>query len=159
MEITVCDAADIPELARLFVEMESYYFGEGSINYEETLCYLSEKVFSTYSAVTIIGARNEDALVGFATFSLLFPAPRCSGQAFMKELFTSEKARGRGVGRALIQFIATFALEHGCSRLDWTAEASNPKAGEFYLSIGASLIEDKQYFRMEGKNLKAFAVG
>ncbi|MDN0031266.1 MULTISPECIES: GNAT family N-acetyltransferase [Serratia] len=97
--------------------------------------------------------------MGFATFSLLFPAPRCSGQAFMKELFTSEKARGRGVGRALIQFIATFALEHGCSRLDWTAEASNPKAGEFYLSIGASLIEDKQYFRMEGKDLKAFAVG
>ena len=45
MEITVCDAADIPELARLFVEMESYYFGEGSINYEETLCYLSEKFF------------------------------------------------------------------------------------------------------------------
>ena len=73
--------------------------------------------------------------------------------------FTSEKAGGRGVGRALIQFIATFALEHGCSRLDWTAEASNPKAGEFYLSIGASLIEDKQYFRMEGKDLKAFAVG
>ena len=116
------------------------------------------KSFSTYSAVTIIGARNEDALVGFATFSLLFPAPRCSGRAFMKELLRP-KSRGRGVGRALIQFIATFALEHGCSRLDWTAEASNPKAGEFYLSIGASLIEDKQYFRMEGKDLKAFAVG
>ena len=28
MEITVCDVTDIPELARLFVEMESYYFGE-----------------------------------------------------------------------------------------------------------------------------------
>jgi GNAT superfamily N-acetyltransferase len=157
MEIAICDAADIPELATLFVEMESYYFGEGSVNYEEMLRYLSEKVFSTYSGVMIIGGRKEGILVGFATFSLLFPAPRCSGQAFMKELFTSETARGKGVGRALIQFIATFALEHGCSRLDWTAEESNPKAGEFYLSIGASLIEEKQYFRLENKELKTFA--
>lgn len=157
MEIAICDTADIPELATLFVEMESYYFGEGNVSYKEMQHYLSEKVFSTYSGVTIIGGRKEGILVGFATFSLLFPAPHCSGQAFMKELFISETARGKGVGRALIQFIATFALEHGCSRLDWTAEKSNPKAGDFYLSLGASLIEEKQYFRLENNDLKAFS--
>lgn len=156
MEIAICDTTDIPGLATLFVEMESYYFGEGSVNYEEMQRYLSEKVFSAHSGVTIIGVRKEGKLVGFATFSLLFPAPRCSGQAFMKELFISETARGNGIGRALIQFIATFALEHGCSRLDWTAEKSNPKAGDFYLSLGASLIEEKQYFRLEDNDLKAF---
>ncbi|MGP0820793.1 MULTISPECIES: GNAT family N-acetyltransferase [unclassified Serratia (in: enterobacteria)] len=157
MEITICDASDIPELATLFVEMESYYFGEGSANYGEMRRYLAEKVFSTYSGVTIIGARKEGLLLGFATFSLLFPAPRCSGQAFMKELFTSKAARGKGIGKALIQFIAAFALEHGCSRLDWTAEKSNPRAGDFYLSLGASLIKEKQYFRLEDNDLKAFA--
>ncbi|HFF8810612.1 TPA: GNAT family N-acetyltransferase [Klebsiella pneumoniae] len=157
MEIAICDANDIPELATLFVEMESYYFGEGNVNYGEMQSYLAEKVFSTYSGVTIIGARKEGLLLGFATFSLLFPAPNCSGQAFMKELFTSKTARGKGTGKALIQFIAAFALEHGCSRLDWTAEKSNPRAGDFYLSLGASLIEEKQYFRLEDNDLKAFA--
>lgn len=157
MKIALCTAADIPELAGLFVEMESYYFGEGSTRYEEMQRYLEEKVFSVYSGVTLVGARHDGILTGFATFSLLFPAPHCSGQAFMKDLFTSRSARGKGIGKALIRFIATFSLAHGCSRLDWTTEKSNPGAGDFYLSIGASLIEEKQYFRLEGDDLKTFS--
>ncbi|SWN75747.1 GNAT family N-acetyltransferase [Klebsiella pneumoniae] len=75
----------------------------------------------------------------------------------MKEIFTSEAARGQGVGKSLIRFIANFALKHGCSRLDWTTDKSNPKAGAFYLSLGATLIEEKQYFRLEGKDLETFS--
>jgi GNAT superfamily N-acetyltransferase len=157
MDIAICGVADVPELASLFVEMEGYYFGRGVVSYEDMSAYLAEKVFSAYSGVTVVGARKNGVLVGFSTFSLMFPAPLCSGQAFMKELFTSEVARGQGVGKSLIRFIAHFALKHGCSRLDWTAEKSNPKAGAFYLSLGAALIEEKQYFRLEGKDLETFS--
>lgn len=157
MDIAICGVADVPELASLFVEMEDYYFGRGVVSYEDMSAYLAEKVFSAYSGVTVVGARKNGVLVGFSTFSLMFPAPLCSGQAFMKELFTSEVVRGQGVGKSLIRFIAHFALKHGCSRLDWTAEKSNPKAGAFYLSLGAALIEEKQYFRLEGKDLETFS--
>ncbi|WP_149330364.1 GNAT family N-acetyltransferase [Citrobacter braakii] len=154
MDIIICDVSHVSELTALFVEMESFYFGENSIGHDEMKAYLTEKVFSTYSGVTVIGARLDGKLAGFATFSLMFPAPHCSGQAYMKDLFTVEAARGKGVGRELVKFIAKFAFQHGCSRLDWTAETSNPKAGEFYLSIGASLVEEKQYFRLEGEIMK-----
>lgn len=157
MEIAICGVADVPELASLFVEMENYYFGHGVVSYDDMSTYLADKVFSTYSGVTVVGARKNGVLVGFATFTLMFPAPLCSGQAFMKELFTSEIARGQGVGKSLIRFIANFAIKHGCSRLDWTAEKSNPKAGAFYLSLGAALIEEKQYFRLEGRDLEKFS--
>lgn len=157
MKIDICGVANVPELARLFVEMEDYYFGRGVVSYEDMSAYLADKVFSTYSGVTVVGARKNGELVGFATFSLMFPAPLCSGQAFMKEIFTSEVARGQGVGKSLIRFIANFALKHGCSRLDWTTDKSNPKAGAFYLSLGATLIEEKQYFRLEGKDLETFS--
>jgi len=157
MDIAICGVADVPELASLFVEMEDYYFGRGVVSYEDMSAYLAEKVFSAYSGVTVVGARKNGVLVGFSTFSLMFPAPLCSGQAFMKELFTSEVVRGQGVGKSLIRLIAHFALKHGCSRLDWTAEKSNPKAGAFYLSLGAALIEEKQYFRLEGKDLETFS--
>lgn len=158
MEIVICSSADVADLAHLFVEMEDYYFGRGAVSYGEMSAYLADKVFSTYSGVTVVGARRNGVLVGFATFTLMFPAPFCSGQAFMKELFTSEIARGQGIGKSLIRFIANFALKHGCSRLDWTAEKSNPKAGMFYLSLGATLIEEKQYFRLEGKELETFSL-
>ncbi|EGT4507656.1 GNAT family N-acetyltransferase [Cronobacter dublinensis] len=158
MEIVVCGAKDVPDLVTLFVEMEDYYFGCGAVSHEEMSAYLADKVFSAYSGVTVIGARKNGVFVGFATFTLMFPAPLCSGQAFMKELFTSEMARGQGIGKSLIRFIANFALKQGCSRLDWTTDTSNPKAGMFYLSLGATLIEEKQYFRLEGKDLETFSL-
>ncbi|WP_029570686.1 GNAT family N-acetyltransferase [Pantoea ananatis] len=156
MKIEICRDSDIPDLARIFVEMESYYFGSEAASYDEMLSYLTERVFSAYSGVTVLGAWKDGALVGFASFTLMFPAPKCSGQAYMKDLFTSAAVRGQGVGKSLMRFIAAFAIEHGCTRFDWTAETTNPKAAEFYLSLGASMVEEKQYFRLEHENLAAF---
>ncbi|MCW0322745.1 GNAT family N-acetyltransferase [Pantoea dispersa] len=158
MKIEFCGDSDIPELARVFVEMESYYFGSEAASYDEMLSYLTNRVFSAYSGVTVLGAWKDGKLVGFATFTLMFPAPKCSGQAYMKDLFTSAAVRGQGVGKSLMRFIATFAVEHGCTRFDWTAETTNPKAAEFYLSLGASMVEEKQYFRLEHQNLAAFVI-
>lgn len=158
MKITICEASDIPELARVFVEMESYYFGSEAATYDEMFSYLTHKVFSVYSGVTVLGAWKNGTLVGFATFTLMFPAPKCSGQAYMKDLFTSAAVRGQGVGKSLMRFIAAFAIEHGCTRFDWTAETTNPKAAEFYLSLGASQLEEKQYFRLDHQCLVTFAM-
>lgn len=158
MKIAICDASDIPELARVFVEMESYYFGSEAASHDEMFSYLTHKVFSAYSGVTVLGAWKNGTLVGFATFTLMFPAPKCSGQAYMKDLFTSAAVRGQGVGKLLMGFIAAFAIEHGCTRFDWTAETTNPKAAQFYLSLGASLLEEKQYFRLDNQSLVAFAM-
>ncbi|MBD8451235.1 GNAT family N-acetyltransferase [Serratia rubidaea] len=158
MKIEICQASDIPELARVFVEMDSYYFDNEGASYDEMISYLTHRVFSAYSGVTILGAWKNGILVGFATFTVMFPAPKCSGQVYMKDLFTSAEVRGQGVGKSLMGFIAAFAIEHGCMRFDWTAETTNPKAAEFYLSLGASLIEEKQYFRLEHQNLATFAM-
>ncbi|WP_235501098.1 GNAT family N-acetyltransferase [Tatumella sp. UCD-D_suzukii] len=57
-----------------------------------------------------------------------------------------------------MRFIAAFAVEHGCTRFDWTAETSNPKAADFYLSLGAVMVEEKQYFRLDNQRLAAFAI-
>lgn len=158
MRIEICSDSDIPDLAKVFVEMESYYFGSEAASYEEMLSYLTHRVFSVYSGVSVLGAWKNGVLVGFATFTLMFPAPKCSGQAYMKDLFTSAAVRGQGVGKSLMRFIAAFAVEHGCTRFDWTAETTNPKAAEFYLSLGASLVKEKQYFRLDHQRLAAFAM-
>lgn len=158
MKIEICRESNIPELATLFVEMESYYFGNEAASYDEMLSYLTNRVFSAYSGVTVLGAWKVGTLVGLATFTLMYPAPKCSGQAYMKDLFTTAAVRGLGVGKSLMRFIAAFAVEHGCTRFDWTAETTNPKAAEFYLALGASLVEEKQYFRLDNQRLAAFAM-
>lgn len=87
MKIAICDASDIPELARVFVEMETYYFGSEAASYDEMFSYLTQKVFSAYSGVSVLGAWKNGTLVGFATFTLMFPAPKCSGQAYYERSF------------------------------------------------------------------------
>ncbi|CAX53465.1 Putative acetyltransferase (plasmid) [Erwinia billingiae Eb661] len=78
MKIAICEVSHFPELTTVFFEMESYYFGREAASYDEILSYLTHKVFSLYSGVTVLGAWKNGTLVGFATFTLMFPAPRCS---------------------------------------------------------------------------------
>lgn len=157
VEIRMCNKGDSRELTKIFSEMEIYYFGSQQSSAEEISSYISNKVFSEFSGVSVLGSWIEGSLVGFATFTLMYPAPNCSGQLYMKDLFTSERARGKGVGTALMRFLARFAVGHGCNRFDWTAETTNPSATEFYLSVGASEVREKKYFRLEDEVLVKFS--
>jgi ribosomal protein S18 acetylase RimI-like enzyme len=77
----------------------------------------------------------------------------------MKDLFTLAEARGRGVGRTLMAFLARQAMERGCVRFDWTAETDNPEALAFYDRLGARRVAEKVYYRFEGETLRQFAEG
>lgn len=100
---------------------------------------------------------NGNTVLGFATYTVMYPAPRLSGQMYMKDLFVSSKVRGQGAGVEIMKHLASIAINSGCQRLDWTAETTNPVAGRFYQSIGAKLVGEKEYYRFEGNDLSNFA--
>lgn len=145
------------DLLPIFLELETFYFKENAASEKALSVYLKDKVFSTWSGVKVIAAYERKEVVGFATFTVMYPAPNLAGQLYMKDLFVSSRARGKGVGIKLMQYLAKLALKQECNRFDWTAESTNPNAGDFYQSIGATLIEEKQYYRFEGKQLRLFA--
>jgi GNAT superfamily N-acetyltransferase len=94
-----------------------------------------------------------------ASFGQLYPAPNLGGQIQVKDIFVRDGFRNRGIGAAIIRRLAALALERRCSRVDWTAETSNPRAIEFYDRLGVPRVESKVYFRLDGETLKAFAAG
>lgn len=157
MEILIANKCDVEEILPIFRELEEYYFGKHAASIADIRDYFLKQVFSNDSGVTVVIAKNNGVVLGFATFTIMYPAPKLSGQAYMKDLFTSSTVRGQGVGKSIMKFIAAYALKRGCNRLDWTAEMSNPTAGVFYKAIGASQIHEKQYFRFEGKQLEEFS--
>lgn len=157
MDITPIDQAHCFDLIAIFKELETYYFGELRTTEAELEGYLTECVFSDHSGINVVAAYENSVVIGFATYSILYPAPKQSGQMYMKELFVSSSARGKGVGLRLIKYLARLAVDHHCQRLDWTAERSNPNAGAFYRSIGAHLVSDKEYYRFEGESLNKIA--
>ena len=93
-----------------------------------------ERAWQRLQAATEIhgcGARDDQNLVGFAHF-LTHAHTNAADVCYLQDLFTDPAARGRGTGRALIEHVAAWATEHGCSRLYWHTQESNTTARALY---------------------------
>lgn len=56
---------------------------------------------------------------------------------YLQDLFASPEARGKGVGRALIEHVYAAALAAGASRVHWLTQESNHTAMQLYDRIAA----------------------
>lgn len=56
---------------------------------------------------------------------------------YLQDLFTAENARGRGVGRALIEAVYERAQAHGASRVYWLTHETNTDAQALYDKVAA----------------------
>ena len=55
---------------------------------------------------------------------------------YLQDLFVVPDARGRGLGRALIEHVYTEARNRGASRVYWTTHQSNYNAMKLYDTVG-----------------------
>lgn len=78
-----------------------------------------------------LGARRDGILVGIAHF-LVHPSTTGPDVCYLQDLFTAPPARGRGVARALISAVETWASGQGCSRVYWHTRADNATARRLY---------------------------
>ncbi|BDC45185.1 GNAT family N-acetyltransferase [Paraburkholderia terrae] len=51
---------------------------------------------------------------------------------YLQDLFVTDNARGRGVGRALIEHVFSEARRNGTPRVHWLTHESNDNAMQFY---------------------------
>jgi GNAT superfamily N-acetyltransferase len=93
----------------------------------------------------LLGAWRDGELLGYAclywSFTSLVPAET----VLMNDLYVTEAARGRGVGRALIDASAAVGRERGAQRLEWVTQTSNETAQRLYDSTGAERSEWIEY--------------
>jgi GNAT superfamily N-acetyltransferase len=144
-------------VVELFHRIDVHYFADAAPAKAETSAYVKKSLFRPRYGVQVALALEDGHPLGIATFAILYPAPGMSGQLYMKDLFTVSEARGKGVGKSLMRFLAKHALENECSRFDWTAETDNPKALEFYDRLGIPRVPEKVYYRLSAEELEFFA--
>ena len=75
--------------------------------------------------------------VGFTTLYWTHSSISAEDVAHMNDLFTVSAARGRGVGRALIEAAKDAARERGLERLTWMTAPDNATAQRLYDRTGA----------------------
>ena len=91
-----------------------------------------ERFFDAYEPVHGLVAEYEGQLLGLAHYlfhrSTITIEPTC----YMQDLFTSEAARGKGVGRALIGEVYEQARLAGAPRVYWHTHETNQTAMQLY---------------------------
>lgn len=89
----------------------------------------------------LLGARSQGRLVGYACLYWHFSSTRATETVLMNDLYVDESARGRGVGRALIEATAEVARERGAPSIEWSTAPDNHTAQRLYDSTGAERSE------------------
>jgi len=90
------------------------------------------RFFDAYEPVHALVAEREGRLLGLAHYlfhrSTTILGPIC----YLQDLFTAADARGKGVGRALIEAVYERAASGGSTRVYWQTHETNATARALY---------------------------
>jgi GNAT superfamily N-acetyltransferase len=90
------------------------------------------RFFDAYEPVHALVAESDGALIGLAHYLFHRSTTSIEPTCYLQDLFTSEAARGKGVGRALINGVYEQAKLAGSSRVYWQTHETNLTAQQLY---------------------------
>jgi len=90
------------------------------------------RFFDAYEPLWALIAEREGALVGLVHYLYHRHTNMIAPTCYLEDLFTAEAARGRGVGRALIEAVYARARADGLTRVYWHTHESNATAMRLY---------------------------
>lgn len=94
-----------------------------------------ERFFNADEPVHALVAEDDGRLIGLAHYLFHRSTTAIGPTCYLQDLFTGEAARGRGVGRALIEGVYARAQAAGAARVYWQTHETNTTAMRLYDSI------------------------
>jgi len=124
-----------------------------------TTADLATSLFGPRRYAEVVFACLDGTPVGFALFFHNFSTFIGKPGIYLEDLFVRPQARGRGIGRRLLAWLARTTLERGCARLDWAVLDWNAPSIAFYRSVGAVAQDEWTIMRVSGAALEDLARG
>jgi GNAT superfamily N-acetyltransferase len=90
------------------------------------------RFFDCYEPVHALVAERDGELLGLTHYLFHRSTTSIEPTCYLQDLFTSEAARGKGVGRALINGVYERAKLAGSSRVYWQTHETNHMAMQLY---------------------------
>lgn len=149
------EPADVPAMLGLIRELASYERALDEVRTTEA--DLTAALFGPAPAVFAHVATADATVVGLALWFRSFSTWLGRHGVYLEDLFVAPAARGRGLGRALLQALARECVENGYGRLEWSALDWNSPAHGFYRSLDATPMDEWTVWRLDGPDLPQLA--
>lgn len=102
-------------------------------------------------------AEWEGEAAGFAVWFVNFSTFSGRHGIYLEDLFVRPAHRGKGIGTALLAYLARECVANGWSRLQWAVLDWNAPSIAFYKSLGAVMMDDWTLCRVTGPALARLA--
>lgn len=162
MHVDLVSESQHESLIELLCELHAYYNSGSRTAPALVREHLLQNLLGPGSPHRLVVAADEDGRVaGLAAITLVFslvePAPDKRRQCQLKELYVRSSCRGRGAGRALMAWVARYAWDNGCRRIDWLVQASNARGISFYEELGAERVVERLSYRLGEQAIRSLA--
>jgi GNAT superfamily N-acetyltransferase len=146
---------EMPEVLAFIRELAVYERLEHEV--VASVADLSAALFGPQRYAEVVFACRDGVPVGFALFFHNFSTFVGKPGIYLEDLFVRPAARGHGIGKRLLAWLAATALERGCARLEWAVLDWNEPALGFYRSLGAVAQDDWTTLRLTDAALERLA--
>ena len=117
---------------------------------------LEQTLFRQKFAEVVLGI-YQGTPVAYALFFHNYSTFLAKPGIYLEDLFVVQEMRGKGMGKAMLSYLAKLAVERGCGRLEWSCLDWNAPSIAFYRQLGAKPMEEWTTFRADGDALQALA--
>jgi GNAT superfamily N-acetyltransferase len=118
---------------------------------------LLDHLFGAKPYAEAILVESAGQAVGFALFFPNYSTFLTKPGIYLEDLFVLPEFRRKGIGKAILQYLAQLAVERDCGRLEWSVLDWNEPAIAFYEKLGASVLPDWRICRVTGDSLTQLA--
>ena len=146
---------DVPLILSLIKELATYERDLPAVVATEAA--LERDGFGERPLFQVTIAEWSGEAVGFALWFFAYSTWRGQPTLYLEDLFVRPEARGRGIGKEMMRFLARTALDTGCGRFVWQVLDWNEPSIRFYESLGGTVVKEWLTVRVDGEALQALA--
>lgn len=126
---------DCSRLLELIRELAVYEKAPNEVTV--SLSHFEESGFGKNPVWWALVAEEDEKIIGFALYYIRYSTWK--GQTlYLEDILVTEKARGRGVGKLLMEHLIAEAKERGFKRITWQVLEWNEPAIRFYQKYNAT---------------------
>ena len=142
---------DVPVILELIKELADYEKLSHEVMATEEM--LKKSLFGERPVAEVIIADYLTKPVGFSLFFHNFSTFLGRPGIYIEDIYIKPEHRGMGIGKTILSYIATLAVERDCGRLEWCVLDWNTTTLNFYNGLGARALDEWTVCRITGDTL------